>query len=597
MTEYGRGQAPEPWHPEDPLYGDPGWTGQHQVPQHHAQEPQYQQQYPQEYQGQQYQQQQPYPEQYQAEQYHAEQYPQHQQQAYPQMMSAPQQTYGAQVWDTGQMIGQAAQPQTAYPQAPQAVADPYVGPDAYGGADPYGQQPAVYPGETADLYATPEAYPPPVPPHRRAEAEEQAEEWQDEVLDDSTALGHEDDPRPAGDGDDDGAEAPAAGRRADRASARGGKGKAGKGKGKGKKKSRNGVACLFTSMVLLGIVGGGGYYGYSFIENKFGADADFTGAGTDPIDVEIPNGSGLGEMGRILKAKGVVASAGAFVSAAQAHPKGGNIQPGLYPLRKQMSAREAVELMTDPSKLNVVTIAEGMRNAAVYQMIDKKLKLSDGTTQETAKRELKNLGLPAWADSDNPKMKDPLEGFLYPARYDLAHDMKPEDLLKKMVAKANESYAAHGVEAKSKALGLSSPLQLVTVASLVQAEGMNHDDFKRMSEVIYNRLKPTNDVTNQKLEFDSTINYLKGTSNINVSRSETRTLDNPYNTYFYKGLTPGPIGNPGDDAVNAALNPDGGGWMFFVSVDGKKTTFTQTFDEHEKLVAEFNERQKKKSGG
>ncbi|RSS80634.1 endolytic transglycosylase MltG, partial [Streptomyces sp. WAC06614] len=422
------------------------------------------------------------------------------------------------------------------------------------------------------------------PPGRRtAPAPEPAEEWQDEVPD-----------LPGQDQDTDD-EPATGGRRAGRKDARAGRGGKGGSGGKGNKakgkKRRNGAACLFTSLVLLGGIGGGGYYVYSFLQDKFGAPADFVGAGTEAIDVEIKPGSGLGQMGRTLKEKGVVASAEAFVAAAQAHPKGKNIQPGVYPLRKHMAAKEAVELMTDPSKLNVVTVSEGMRNAAVYEAVDKKLKLQPGTTKETAKRELKNLGLPAWADSGNAKMIDPLEGFLYPARYDLTEGMKPEDLLKKMVAKANESYAAHGVEAKARQLGLTSPLQVVTVASMVQAEGMNHDDFKKMSDVIYNRLKPSNDVTNQKLEFDSTINYLKGTSNINVSRTETRTLDNPYNTYFYKGLTPGPIGNPGDDALNAAMNPDGGGWMFFVSVDGKKTTFTKTFEEHEQLVQEFNRRQ------
>ncbi|MBW5482071.1 endolytic transglycosylase MltG [Streptomyces bambusae] len=607
MTEYGRGQAPEPWHPEDPLYGDPGWTGQHQVPQHYPQDqqqyqqPQAQYQQHQQYPQQQYatQQHQQYPEQYgqqvqpqmQPQQMHPQMHPQQMQ---PHMQQpVAQQTYGGQAWDTGQMIGltdpQAAHPQAAHPQVaadPYATgqtyvgADPYAGGEAYAGAAGYAQQPAGYPGEAPDLYTSDEAYPPPAPPNQRHLAPERTED------------------APDTDEDDDEADEPAsAGRRTDRKGAKGAKGgngaasgKSGK-SGKGKKKGRNGVACLFTSLVLIGIVGGGGYYGYSFLQDRFGAPADFTGAGTEPIDVEIKPGSGLGQMGRTLKEAGVVASAEAFVSAASANPKGKNIQPGVYPLRKRMSAKEAVAVMVDPTKLNVVTIPEGWRNAAVYEAIDKKLKLQSGTTKDVAKRELKNLGLPTWADSANPKMIDPLEGFLYPARYDLTVGMKPEDLLKQMVAKANESYAAHGVEAKAKELGLSSPLQVVTIASMVQAEGMSHDDFKKMSDVIYNRLKPTNTVTNRKLEFDSTINYLKGTSNINVSRTETRTLDNPYNTYFHAGLTPGPIGNPGDDAVNAAMNPDGGGWMFFVSVDGKKTTFTRTFEEHDELVKEFNRRQ------
>ncbi|GAA3111756.1 hypothetical protein GCM10020254_67410 [Streptomyces goshikiensis] len=166
-----------------------------------------------------------------------------------------------------------------------------------------------------------------------------------------------------------------------------------------------------------------------------------------------------------------------------------------------------------------------------------------------------------------------------------------------MVKNASDKYAELGVEGKAKELGLENPLQVVTVASLVNAEGKNHDDFRKMSEVVYNRLKKTNDVTNQKIEFDSTYNYAKGQSEINFNLKEAQAFNNPYNTHFIKGLPAGPIGNPGMDALTATLSPDHGGWMFFVSVDGNKTTFTKTYDEHLKLVAEFQARQKQKNGG
>ncbi|MEU7554094.1 endolytic transglycosylase MltG [Streptomyces sp. NPDC044571] len=558
MTEYGRGRGPEPWHPEDPLYGDQGWNG------HEAQQVQMpyggapQQQYPQEPQYQEPQ----YPQQ-------PQQYPQYEQQQYqePQQEYAPQQfqqqpTYDGQAWDTQ------AQAQAEYAGVAQAV-------DPYAGADPYAQQPVGgYPGEAPDLYGTDEAYPPPVPPGRRHLIPEQDPETDDPAEDTSSSpSGAENGPgEPSG-----------GGRRS--------------GRSKGKQKRRSGTACLIVAVVIAGVVGGGGYYGYTYLKDRFGTAADYAGAGTDEsVDVEIPKDATMAQMGRILKAQGVVASVEAFVNAATVNPKGKAIQPGVYPLKKKMSAAECVALLVDPSKLHVLTIPEGSRNAEVYKMIDAKYGKPAGTTRDLAKREAKNLGLPAWANN-NPKIIDPLEGFLYPARYDLTSGSTPESLLKEMIKNATTKYAEIGIEGKAKELGLDNPLQLVTVASLVNAEGKNHDDFRKMSEVIYNRLKKTNDVTNQKLEFDSTINYLKGTSDINVTRAETKTLDNAYNTYFYKGLPPGPIGNPGKDALAATLDPDKGGWMFFVSVDGETTTYTKTFAEHEKLVAEFNERQKQKNGG
>ncbi|MET9609129.1 endolytic transglycosylase MltG [Streptomyces sp. NPDC006512] len=614
MTEYGRGGGSEPWHPEDPLYGDQGWTAhqtqqgqvpyggaqqqypqepqypgpqqsQYQDPQHQelqypgSQQAQYQEQQVPQYQGgpqqyadpqypdAQYQQQYaaPYP-QYadqqqgyapqQAQQLHEQQQPQQPQHPQPQ----PQTQYDAQGWDTGQ--GQ-------YAAAVQA--DPYLG------ADPYAQQAvAGYPGEAPDLYTTDDAYPPPAPPGRRHLEPEPVEEPEEELGESLLATGG---------GGDDGEER---GRR-------GGRSKGGKG-GKGKKE-RSGAACLIAALVIVGVVGGGGYYGYSYIKARFATAEDYAGEGSgETVDVEIPPNSSLARMGNILKEKGIVASVDAFTAAANANPKGKSIQPGVYPLKKKMSAAAAVTFMTDPTKLNVITIPEGKKNVDVYKLIDTRLGKSEGTTAEIAKREAKNLGLPAWA-GNNPKLIDPLEGFLLPARYDVSQDSTPESLLKQMVKNATDKYSELGVEGKAKDLGLENPLQVITVASLVNAEGKHHEDFRKMSEVVYNRLKKTNDVTNQKLEFDSTYNYIKGTSELNFNIKEARSLDNPYNTHFVKGLPPGPIGNPGVEALTATLDPDHGGWMFFVSVDSKTTTFTKTYEEHQKLVDEFLERQKQQKNG
>lgn len=571
MTEYGRGRGPEPWHPEDPLYGDQGWTG-HQTQQGQAPYGS-DQQYPQ---GREYAHD-PYQRQYQPE-HHPQQPPY--QEPYPQQQ-AQHPPYGEQ--QQGYLPHQAQQPQPVQPQQPvydgqgwdtgQGQYAAALHTEPYAGVDPYTQQPVTgYPEGAPDLYPTDEAFPPPQPPGRRHLEPDPAETA--EELDDSLLGGGGDD------GDEPG-------------------GRRGRAKG-GKPKKRSGMACLIAAAVILGVVGGGGYYGYTYLKARFGAPEDYAGSGTDEVvEVEIPKGSGLLQMGVLLQKAGVVASAQAFANAAdhaQKAPGGKSIQAGVYPLKKRMSAASAVAVMTDPSKLHIVMVTEGMRNVDVYKAIDKSLGKREGTTAELAKRDAKNLGLPAWANT-NPKIMDPLEGFLLPARYDLSKDSTPDSVLKDMVQRATEKYGELGFESKAKELGLENPLQLVTVASLVNAEGMNHDDFRKMAEVIYNRLKKTNDVTNQKLEFDSTINYLKGTSNINVSRTETKTLDHPYNTYFNKGLPPGPIGNPGEDALKATLDPDKGGWMFFVSVDGNKTTFTTTFAEHNQLVDEFNERQKQKNGG
>ncbi|CAM5568933.1 Endolytic murein transglycosylase [Streptomyces tendae] len=105
-----------------------------------------------------------------------------------------------------------------------------------------------------------------------------------------------------------------------------------------------------------------------------------------------------------------------------------------------------------------------------------------------------------------------------------------------MVARANEQYEKIGLEEKAEGLGLKGPWELLTVASLLQAEGKTHDDFRKMSEVIYNRLKTSNTETNQKLQFDSTFNYLMRQSKIHISESEINTNPEPVQHL----LPPGP---------------------------------------------------------
>ncbi|MDF3299704.1 endolytic transglycosylase MltG [Streptomyces tropicalis] len=566
MTEYGRGPGPEPWHPEDPLYGDGGWGGQqaHPGPQSYGG----QQQHPQSQYGDWSQEQHAG---YGGEHPQGQAYPQYDGQGHGGYPGHPQQPYQQGAWDgTGpqpQVPHPAAGPQMAYP------ADP---------ADPYGQQTVAYDGGQPDFYATPEAYPPPEPPGRRRTEPEPHPDWDPE-----SEAGPGDEQHPfftGGDQDEDDEHELADDRfGSDR---RGGKAKGGKAKGK---KRRNGCACLVVVLVLGGGLGGAGYYGYQFYQNRFGVAPDYAGNGTsETVTVEIPKGAGGYDIARKLKEAGVVKSMDAFVAAQSQNPRGKTLQAGAYLLHKQMSAASALALMLDPKSQSNVLVKPGERNAQVYEAVDKQLDLASGTTKKIATTQYKALGLPNWANN-NSKILDPLEGFLFPGTYPAAKGMKPDAVLKQMVAQADESYGRYNLAAKAKALNLQDPLQLVTVASLVQAEGKTPDDFRKMAEVVYNRLKPTNTETNQLLQFDSTFNYLKGQSNIHINEKEINSNRSPYNTYTNKGLPPGPIGNPGDDALKAALNPTADGWIYFVATDGmNKTEFARTYAEFQKLKDKFN---------
>lgn len=348
------------------------------------------------------------------------------------------------------------------------------------------------------------------------------------------------------------------------------------------------MACLVVAAVLVGGVGGIGYFGYQFWQGQFGAAEDYAGNGSGEVQVEIPKGALGNEIGNILKKAGVVKSVDAFISAQQKNPKGIAIQAGVYTLKKEMSAESAVALMLNPASQANFVIPEGKRNTWVYDQLDKRLDLKEGTTKGIARAKADSLGLPDWA-KNHKDVKDPLEGFLFPASYPVSKTAKPEEVLRKMVSRANAEYTKLDLEAKSSELGLKGPWQLVTVASLVQAEGKTHDDFRKMAEVIYNRLEPDNKETYQLLQFDSTLNYLKGQSEIKISEKEANSNPDPYNTYKHTGLPPGPIGNPGNDALASMLNPTNDGWIYFVATDGmNKTEFAKTHTEFLKLKDKFN---------
>ncbi|RCH67151.1 endolytic transglycosylase MltG [Streptomyces sp. SDr-06] len=564
MTEYGRGAGSEPWHPEDPLYGDQGWRAQQaasgqapydggQQSQQHYQQPYYSQQ-PQD----------PYaPQPHYAAQPSQQGYVEHPQQGYPQQQYADQ--YAA----------QPQQYQGGWDSTGEQAAMPYAGQQP----DPYNNG---YAGEGHDLYGTPEAYPPPQPPGQRQapaapEVPEQGHEWDAEPQEERHPFftGVDESERE----DDE----PGESRRAT------GDGGGRERRGKTKKKGKSGRACLVLAVIFAVGAGGIGYVGYEFYQKKFGAAPDYVGEGTsDTVTVEIPTGAGGSEIGQILKEAGVVKSIDAFVQAQNDDPKGKTIQAGAYTMKKGMSAANAVKLMLNPSSRNALIVPEGTRNSWVYGKIDERLGLSPGTTKEIALKNADSMGLPDWAKG-HKNVKDPLEGFLYPASYPVAKGMKPEDVLKKMVNRATSEYGKQDLAAEAKKLHLDGPWQLITVASLVQAEGKTTDDFRKMSEVVYNRLKPDNTQTNQKLQFDSTYNYLMNKSDIKIGLAEINTNQDPYNTYKWKGLTPGPIGNPGTEALAAALDPTNEGWMYFVATDGKhKTEFAKNLAEFNKLKEEFN---------
>ncbi|MFF2602159.1 endolytic transglycosylase MltG [Streptomyces californicus] len=217
-------------------------------------------------------------------------------------------------------------------------------------------------------------------------------------------------------------------------------------------------------------------------------------------------------------------------------------------------------------------IPEGRRASEVYASVDRALGLASGSTRKAASTV--DLKLPAQAEG-NP------EGYLFPATYPLDAETEPAGLLRYMADTAHKRFGAGHVTAGSQRNNVSV-YDTVTIASIVQAEADTASDMGKVARVVYNRL-----LKDMPLQMDSTINYALKRSTLDTTTTDTR-LDSPYNSYRVKGLPPTPIGNPGEEALRAAVSPTPGPWLYFVTVGPGDTRFTDDYAEQQKNVEEFN---------
>ncbi|MFI9803941.1 endolytic transglycosylase MltG [Streptomyces sp. NPDC052301] len=237
----------------------------------------------------------------------------------------------------------------------------------------------------------------------------------------------------------------------------------------------------------------------------------------------------------------------------------------------------AVPLLTmggKPAKAPTATmvVPEGWRASQVYDGIDRALKLRPGSTVKSIGKA--GLKLPGDAHG-NP------EGFLFPATYPLPKGTTPESLLRFMVDTANKKFGGAPVAAGAQRNAMSLH-QIVTVASIVQAEAATKEDMGKVARVVFNRLEH-----GMPLQMDSTINYALNRTTLRTTEDDTR-IESPYNSYQHMGLPPTPIDNPGEDAMRAAMNPTPGDWLYFVTVKPGDTRFTTDYATHLRNVAEFN---------
>jgi UPF0755 protein len=308
----------------------------------------------------------------------------------------------------------------------------------------------------------------------------------------------------------------------------------------------------------------GGVYVYSLYQSKY-HPADYSGAGTGHVVVQVASGETPTGLGPELTRLGVVASSRAFVLAAEHSSNPSGLLPGFYGMREHMKATLAYAALLNPKDLVqiTVTIPEGWRMSQTVSWLG----AHSGIPLSAYQNALKNpasLHLPGAANGKP-------EGYLFPATYEIQPHETALGVLSGMVQSFNQEATNINLPAAAKQVHLSEA-QVITMASLVQAEGGRLSDYPKIARVIDNRL-----AQGIPLHLDSTVLYGLNTYGILASDAQLNS-SSPYNTYRHKGLPPGPIDSPGDAAIQAVLHPAAGNWIYFVTVNPKtgETLYTSS---------------------
>lgn len=366
---------------------------------------------------------------------------------------------------------------------------------------------------------------------------------------------------------------------------------------KKKKKSRL-KGFLVTVLVLLILLGAGGFFGLRYAESAL-----------QPVDpsskqymtVQIPDGSNAQEIGSTLEKSGVIKN-GLIFTLYVKYKNYNELKSGYYNLQKSMSVEDIIKELQkggtpEPQEVTLasLTIPEGYTLEQIAQTIGQLqgnfkepltaeaflAKVQDETfiAQEVAKYPNLLASLPA-KDSG---VRYHLEGYLFPATFTIKESTTVESLIDEMLAAMDKNLSSHYATIKEKNLTVN---ELLTIASLVEKEGAKTEDRKLIAGVFYNRLNQ-----GMPLQSNIAILYAEGKLGQNISLADDAgidtTINSPYNVYTNLGLMPGPVDSPSLDAIESSINQTKSDYLYFVAnVQDGKVYYATTLEDHDKNVQE-----------
>lgn len=296
---------------------------------------------------------------------------------------------------------------------------------------------------------------------------------------------------------------------------------------------------------------------------------DPPGAAGEQVEVRIEHGWRVGRIADELADRDVIGSSAVFQLYARLTGKD-DIQAGTYDLRRRMGVRDALSTLADGPRIDYVDLAvpPGLWLVEIAERVGQ----VPGRDAETFLTHARNGSarskyLPAGAPPN-------LEGLLWPDTYRISESEDEIAILTEMVRLFDARADALGLE--SAATQGRTPYEIITIASLIEAESRVADERPLVASVIYNRLRD-----GMPLQIDATLLYARGEpANRRIGQVD-KDRESPYNTYLYAGLPPTPIGSVTESSLRAAAAPADTDFLFYVIADAEgRHVFARTYEEH-----------------
>ncbi len=328
---------------------------------------------------------------------------------------------------------------------------------------------------------------------------------------------------------------------------------------------------LFSGLLVVSAILVGGYWRDAYVVQP-AHDAE-------EIAFVVEHGESVKAVAAKLKEQGLIGSQFAFETFVRLSDKARQVQAGTFALKPGTNFQDLVGALSNAASVEVqVTIPEGYTAAQIGAAV--RQVLPHITEEEWNQAVGPNSPLMAAQSNDSPLVQTlsrrGLEGFLFPDTYRFHETATAGQVVARLYNTFHQRLEQAGIRAGEDGTvvhGLD-PYQFVTLASIVEREVRGAEDMRHVAGIFLKRLD-----IGMALQADSTVNYVTGGTSPSITFAETE-LDTPYNTYKYKGLTPGPISNPGLDALKAVADPTDNPWYFFLTTPTGEVKYGRTFDEH-----------------